>query len=245
MSAALVDRAELVAPLRERPQGLNWAQIASRILELGSAKAVRDPLVEATLFGSEDQDGRLEEALREVREWEAEGLGFWTIADSCYPARVRDIQEAPSFLFSRGRLVSEDAAVSVVGSRAERSWAPAVFAQWASAVAAIGRRCRQEAIVPLTLDLIESIDLDAIGNHASRTLATLLLRASASDPLAWPKIEAHWGRSSGVRAAIMEALLQDPFPAAAQHAIRLSQDPDCPPASANQAMKRFGGSPLV
>ena len=101
VSAAVIDRAELVALLRERPQGLNWAQIASRILELGSAKAVRDSLVEATLFGSEDQDARLEEALREVREWEAERLGFWTIADSCYPARVRDIQEAPPFLFSQ------------------------------------------------------------------------------------------------------------------------------------------------
>lgn len=117
VSASVRDRAELVALLRERPKGLTWTQIAGRVLESGSAGAVRRSLGMESLFATEEYDPQLREALQDVQEWEAENLGFWTITDSNYPARIRDIQEAPPFLFSRGHLVSDDVAVSVVGSR--------------------------------------------------------------------------------------------------------------------------------
>lgn len=121
----------------------------------------------------------------------------------------------------------------------ESWWAPAAFAQWTTAIAAIGWRCAvEDEVVALTLEVLENVDMDAIGNHAARTLATLLSRAAQLHPLSWPLIEAHWTRSEGVRAAMIEALLAGPFPAARQHAVRLSQDPLCPPAAANQVMKR-------
>jgi DNA processing protein len=111
------EQAELVALLRERPGGRSWIQLAGAVLERGSAAAVRAELVSGSLFGDDEHAARLEEARRDVRAWLADGLEFWTIVDDRYPARVRDIQEAPPFLFARGRRVDDDVAVSVVGSR--------------------------------------------------------------------------------------------------------------------------------
>lgn len=114
---SIEEQAEMVALIRERPGGLNWIQLAGAVLERGSAGAVRSELVPDALFGDDEQAVRMEEARRDVRSWCAAGLEFWTIVDERYPARVRDIQEAPPFLFARGLRVAEDVAVSVVGSR--------------------------------------------------------------------------------------------------------------------------------
>ncbi len=111
------EQAELVALLRERPRGLNWLQLAGVVLENGSVAAARAQLVAKSLFGDDDHATLLDEARGEVRAWHAAGLEFLSIVDECYPARVRDIHEAPPFLFARGRLLADDKAVSVVGSR--------------------------------------------------------------------------------------------------------------------------------
>lgn len=111
------EQAELIALLRERPGGLSWTQLAGAVLERGSAASVRADLVPASLFHDEEHTIRLETARRDLSTWLASGLEFWTIVDDRYPSRVRDIQEAPPFLFARGRRVSADVAVSVVGSR--------------------------------------------------------------------------------------------------------------------------------
>lgn len=117
LESTVEEQAELIALLRERPSGLNWIQLAGAVLERGSVAAVRAELVQDNLFGDDEHVARLEEARREVRAWLAAGLDFWTIVDDRYPARVRDIQEAPPFLFARGQRVDNDVAVSVVGSR--------------------------------------------------------------------------------------------------------------------------------
>lgn len=111
------EQVELVALLRERPGGLSWIQFAGALLERGGAGAVLAQLVPDSLFGDNERVALLEEARRDVRSWLADGLEFWSIVDERYPARVRDIQEAPPFLFARGCRVDNDTAVSVVGSR--------------------------------------------------------------------------------------------------------------------------------
>ncbi|WP_250291615.1 DNA-processing protein DprA [Frankia sp. CiP1_Cm_nod1] len=111
------EQAELVALLRQRPRGLSWLQLAGAVLESGSATAARAQLVADSLFGDDDHAVLLDRARDEVRGWRAAGLEFLSIADERYPARVRDIHEAPPFLFARGRLLADDRAVSVVGSR--------------------------------------------------------------------------------------------------------------------------------
>ncbi|WP_207386454.1 DNA-processing protein DprA [Protofrankia symbiont of Coriaria ruscifolia] len=111
------ERAELVALLRQRPRGLTWLQLAGAVLENGSATAARAQLAAESLFGDDDHAMLLDEARDEVRGWHAAGLEFLSIVDERYPARVRDIHEAPPFLFARGRLLVNDKAASVVGSR--------------------------------------------------------------------------------------------------------------------------------
>lgn len=111
------EQADMVALLRERPGALTWVQLAEAVLRFGSAGVARSELVPDDLFGPNEHAIRVKEALRDVRAWHDAGLEFWTIADERYPARVRDIQEAPPFLFARGHRLEEDVAVSVVGSR--------------------------------------------------------------------------------------------------------------------------------
>lgn len=112
---SMEEQAELVALLRERPGGLNWLQLAGVVLESGSAAAARAQLVSGSLF--DDHATPLDDARDDVRAWHAAGLEFLSIVDERYPARVRDVHEAPPFLFARGRLLADDKAVSVVGSR--------------------------------------------------------------------------------------------------------------------------------
>lgn len=116
LKSTVEEQAELVALLRERPEGRSWVQLAEAVLERGSAAAVRSELVPSRLFDGE-QEAQLEKARGDVAAWLAAGLEFWTIVDERYPARVRDIQECPPFLFALGKRVDNDIAVSVVGSR--------------------------------------------------------------------------------------------------------------------------------
>lgn len=111
------EQAELVALLRERPHGLTWIQLAGTVLQHGSAAEARAHLITESLFGEDDHTMLVKAARDEVLAWHAAGLEFLSIVDERYPARVRDIQEAPPFLFARGNLVADDKAVSVVGSR--------------------------------------------------------------------------------------------------------------------------------
>lgn len=117
VEAEVEAQAELVALLRERPATSTWIQLAGAVLEHRSAAAARAGLVPGSLFGDPQHEERLAEARRDVLVWAASGLDFWSIVDERYPARVRDIQEAPPFLFARGHRVDNDVAVSVVGSR--------------------------------------------------------------------------------------------------------------------------------
>jgi len=115
----LEEQAGLVALLRERPGGANWAKLTDAVLEHGSAAEARSALIgdSGALFHLDAHAKTLDEAKRDIRAWRREGLEFWTILDPAYPARVRDIQEAPPFLFARGASLPSDVAVSVVGSR--------------------------------------------------------------------------------------------------------------------------------
>lgn len=123
----------------------------------------------------------------------------------------------------------------------ETHWAPAVYSQWASAIITLGAPCTSDdEVINLVLDMLQSTNLDHIGNRASRALATLLIRTGRLHPLGWPRIEQLWPNTTdGVRAAMIEALLAEPFPGAHTHAENLARDPKCPPASANHVLRRM------
>lgn len=111
------EQAALIALLRERPSGLTWAQITDAVLERGGASQARHALVADALFEDDEYGNRLAVARSDLADWSQRGYQFWHILDERYPARVRDIHEAPPFLFAQGARVDNDLAVSVVGSR--------------------------------------------------------------------------------------------------------------------------------
>ncbi len=112
------EQARLVRLLHDRPGGRSWPELAGILLTYGSIAAAEEAMADGQpeLFtsGSDDQYG---DALTQVAEWDREGLQYVSILDDRYPERLRDIHEAPPFLFARGLLDPDDQAVSVVGSR--------------------------------------------------------------------------------------------------------------------------------
>ena len=121
--AMLVARrhAALVALLRTvtSGKGEHWSDVTARILDLGSADRA---LIERTdpqhLFDDgTDTVAARRAAERDLKQWAASGWKFISILDADYPARLRDIHQAPPFLFAEGQLHPNETAVAVVGSR--------------------------------------------------------------------------------------------------------------------------------
>lgn len=115
--SSLQEQAELVALLRLKPGGKRWHELTDAVLEHGSPALAHEALGAEGLFLSVDETVALEQARRDVEAWRSQGLEFWTILDDRYPAPLRDIHQAPPFLFARGSAVDGDVGVSVVGSR--------------------------------------------------------------------------------------------------------------------------------
>ncbi|WP_299056413.1 DNA-processing protein DprA [uncultured Nocardioides sp.] len=130
---APVERAALVALLRSLPRGGRWSDVTESLLKHGSAEIAwetglkgsdGDDGDDGALFGAEqlpeardDLNALYREALRDVSAWDAAGLRMVTILDHEYPARLREIHQAPPFLFAIGTIRAEDPAIAVVGSR--------------------------------------------------------------------------------------------------------------------------------
>jgi DNA processing protein len=112
------EQAALVALLQSR--SASWPDIAADVLEAGSALQVWHGSPPAPLLAAPGDDGDgdpLGAAAQEIGRWAERGWAFTTILDEGYPARLREIHQAPPFLFSRGSMLRADPAVSVVGSR--------------------------------------------------------------------------------------------------------------------------------
>ena len=115
--SSLDERAALVALLITRPEGRSWPDLTALVLERGDVESLLDEMDPTELFASPEQLAIRQDALAEVKDWESEGLEFVTILDGRYPASIREIHQAPPFLFASGELRLDDPAVSVVGSR--------------------------------------------------------------------------------------------------------------------------------
>lgn len=107
------EQVALITLLRARPNGLKWPDITTLVLEAGSAVEVRKYLIGDDLLPSAETI----QATEDLVGWTQGGTRLITILDEDYPERLRGIQEAPPFLFMRGRSIPEDIGVSVVGSR--------------------------------------------------------------------------------------------------------------------------------
>lgn len=114
-----VEQAILVALLRTQPGGLTWQQLVSEIIDSGTATAVWETLHQPSLFDEVDPADApaVVEAARDIAAWCAAGLHFRTFRDDDYPAQLREIHQLPPVLFGLGKLLPDDQAVAVVGSR--------------------------------------------------------------------------------------------------------------------------------
>ncbi|WP_232668837.1 DNA-processing protein DprA [Pseudonocardia sp. TRM90224] len=108
------ERTALVALLRNRPKGVKYSDVVAEVSLTESALHVWESHYPADLLAKPEA---LTTAERDIETWRAAGLGFMTFLDADYPPQLRSVHDLPPVLFHRGRLVSSDVAVSVVGSR--------------------------------------------------------------------------------------------------------------------------------
>ena len=115
--SSLEEQAALVDLLRSRPGGMSWIEITSEVLTHGGPLELAEALSGESLFVTDERQAEMDQARADVGRWAEGGLTMLTIVDDRYPGSVRDIHQAPPFLFAEGQLLSVDIGVSVVGSR--------------------------------------------------------------------------------------------------------------------------------
>lgn len=117
MTTPIEEQVALVALLRTLGRGERWASVTERVLERGSAVAVWDEKTGETLLPDPELSAAHDHAGADVKEWTNAGYQMVGILDPDYPARLREIHQAPPFLFAAGELRRNDPAIAVVGSR--------------------------------------------------------------------------------------------------------------------------------
>lgn len=137
-TSSLEEQAALVDLLRRRPNGLNWIELTAEILFHGGAIAAAAHLEPEGLFVPLDRQAELDRVREDVETWAKGGLRLITITDDRYPGSVRDIHQAPPFLFADGELRGVDVGVSVVGSRAISPKGRRMAASVAGAITELG-----------------------------------------------------------------------------------------------------------
>ena len=117
MTMAPEEHAALVALLRNLAKGERWGTVTERVLELGSAVDVWHDKTADALLPDPSLSAEFDQAMLDVKEWANAGWHMVGILDDAYPARLREIHQAPPFLFAAGTLLPDDRAIAVVGSR--------------------------------------------------------------------------------------------------------------------------------
>lgn len=137
VSDSLEEHAALVALLRVRPGGLSWPSITAELLEVGSAAEVWERHAPAALM---ELPGEITPAsmIEDLDGWAARGYRLISILDQDYPEGLRGIHEAPPVIFTRGTVLVDDPAVSVVGSRSASAQGIGMAGEIAQALVAQG-----------------------------------------------------------------------------------------------------------
>ncbi len=158
----------LVALLQARPDGLSWPEIAAELLEVGSAVEVWERHAPAPALI--DLPGQITpaSAAGDVQSWAAQGYRLVSILDEDYPARLRGIHQAPPVIFTLGAVLTDDPAVSVVGSREASAQGLAVAAEVARELTA-----RKMTVVSGLARGIDTSALRATLNAGGRAVAVI------------------------------------------------------------------------
>jgi DNA processing protein len=136
-AAGLSDRFEehaaLLALIRGLGKGTKWSSVTEQVLDAGSACRVWEGQESETLVADPARNALLSEARRDLEVWAAKGWRFLGVLDD-YPSRIREIHQAPPFLFAAGSVRAEDPAIAVVGSRKASSHGRHIAASVAAAL---------------------------------------------------------------------------------------------------------------
>ncbi len=103
--------------MRDMPEALKLADLGETLLNVGSADALWDAHVGATLIAVPGTEPDRDTAARDVEHWHTRGWGVYTVLDEQYPDRVRAARRPPAVLMTQGSLVADDYGVAIVGSR--------------------------------------------------------------------------------------------------------------------------------
>jgi DNA processing protein len=136
ISGSFDEHAAVVALLRAQPDGLSWPEIAAELLETGSAAEVWDRHAPAPALISLPDEITPDSVAEDLRSWQARGYRLLSILDDDYPSRLRGVHQAPPVIFTRGLVIADDPAVSVVGSREASAGGAAMAADVARALTA-------------------------------------------------------------------------------------------------------------
>lgn len=109
--------ATVVALLRDLPKTVKLAEFGDMLLEAGSADAVWDELLGATLLPVPGSGPDRDTAARDIEQWTARDWRTLTVLDPDYPDRVCAARRPPALLMAEGTLADDDYAVAIVGSR--------------------------------------------------------------------------------------------------------------------------------
>lgn len=138
MSLVTEENVALVALLRTLRKGERWGSVTERILERGSAVSVWEDRISESLLPDPDLPTAYEQAAHDVTAWVEAGYVMVGILDHHYPSRLREIHQAPPFLFASGQFRADDPAIAVVGSRKASERGIAIATALADAVARRG-----------------------------------------------------------------------------------------------------------
>jgi len=103
--------------MRDLPPTLKLAELGEKLLDSGSADALWDEHIGATLMAVPGTEPDRDTAARDIERWRDCGWGVHSVLDEHYPGRVRAARRPPALLVSDGTLVTDDYGVAIVGSR--------------------------------------------------------------------------------------------------------------------------------
>jgi len=139
-----------------------------------------------------------DEAARELERVHVAGARIVTQEDAEYPVRLREIADAPPYLYVRGELVAgDDRAVAMVGSRAASAYGRDVAATLARDLGAAG--------VTVVSGLAYGVDAAAHGGALAGGGRTIAVLGSGIDVL-YPREHAGLAEAIAARGAIVSEL---------------------------------------
>ncbi|UQX13457.1 DNA-processing protein DprA [Candidatus Mycobacterium methanotrophicum] len=109
--------ATVVALMRTPPKQVRLSDLGEMLLDSGSAELTWGEYADATLLPVPGRDPDRNSAARDIEQWQARGWKVLTVLDPDFPENVRAARRPPALLIAQGKLIADDPAVAIVGSR--------------------------------------------------------------------------------------------------------------------------------